>query len=78
MESSSALQERIAGRKRATMAKRKTPPGSPAQPSLPHEDNREGKPYATEVEDYHQGVAKPPEEQGAEVRPRGTRARTKT
>jgi hypothetical protein len=34
------------------------------QPSLPHNDDREGgQPYAKEVEDYAHGVAKPPKEQ---------------
>lgn len=45
-------------------AKRTPPPGSRPLPSLPHNDDREGaQPYAKEVEDYAQGVAKPPKEQ---------------
>ena len=47
------------------MAKRTPPPGSQPQPSLPHDQDREGgQPYAKEVEDYAHGVAKPPEDQG--------------
>jgi hypothetical protein len=48
------------------MAKRTPPPASKAQPSLPHDHDREGgQPYAKEVEDYKHGVASPPEEQVA-------------
>ncbi len=54
-------------------------PSSRPQPSLPQDRDREGRqPYATEVEDYKQGVATPPEEQGApHANPRTIRARTK-
>ncbi len=54
-------------------------PRSRPQPSLPQDRDREGQqPYATEVEDYKQGVATPPEEQGGRRdNPRTTRARTK-
>jgi hypothetical protein len=54
------------------MATRTPPPGSEPQPSLPHDNNREGgQPYAKEVEDYKQGVAKPPTDKGErEVDPR--------
>lgn len=35
-----------------------------AAPSLPHDDDREGRqPYAKEIEDYKHGVATPPDEQ---------------
>jgi hypothetical protein len=45
-------------------AKRTPPPGYKAQPSLPHDREREGgQPYAKEVEDYESGVASPPTEQ---------------
>lgn len=45
------------------MAKRTPPPASKAQPSLPHDHDREGgQPYAKEVEDYKHGVTAPPEE----------------
>jgi hypothetical protein len=38
--------------------------------SLPHGDARENRqPYATEHEDYNDGVAKPPEEQGGKNPP---------
>ncbi len=49
------------------------------QPSVPRDHDREGRqPYATEVEDYQQGVVTPPGEQGGrEANPRTTRARTK-
>jgi hypothetical protein len=34
-----------------------------AAPSLPHDDDREGRqPYAKEIEDYKHGVATPPDE----------------
>jgi hypothetical protein len=61
------------------MPKPTSPPRSRPQPSLPHDQDREGRqPYATEVEDYKHGVATPPEEQGGrEANPRTTRARTK-
>jgi hypothetical protein len=61
------------------MAKRTPPPGSEPQPSLPHDRDREDRqPYAKEVEDYKQGVVKPPEEQGGrEAHRRTTKAPTK-
>lgn len=35
-----------------------------AAPSLPHDDDREGRqPYAKEIEDYKHGVIAPPDEQ---------------
>jgi hypothetical protein len=43
--------------------------------SLPHATEREGQPYAKEVEDYSHGVASPPEEQGGH---RGNHASEKT
>ena len=54
-------------------------PRSRPQPSVPHNHDREGRqPYPTEVEDYQQGEATPPGEQGRpEANPRTTRARTK-
>ena len=56
------------------MPKPTSPPRS--QPSLPHDQDREGRqPYAREVEDYKHGVATPPEEQGGrEANPRTKRA----
>jgi hypothetical protein len=57
--------EQIAGRRSNMMAKRTPPPGTRPQPSLPHDHNRAGsQPYAKEVEDYGQGVANRPEQQG--------------
>ena len=49
------------------------------QPSLPHDHDREGgQPYAKEVEDYKEGVATPPEEQGGrEANPKATKTPTK-
>jgi hypothetical protein len=53
------------------MAKLPAPPRSRPQQNLPRDHDREGQqPYATEVEDYKQGVATPPEEQsGREANP---------
>ena len=61
------------------MAKRTPPPGARPQPSLPHDHDREGaQPYAKELEDYGQGVATPPKEQGGrDANPRTTRTPTK-
>ena len=61
------------------MPKPIAPPRSRPQPSLPQGRDREGQqPYATEVEDYKQGVATPPAEQGRrEANPRTPRVRTK-
>jgi hypothetical protein len=61
------------------MAKPTPVPRSRPQPNLPHDHDREGRqPYAKEVEDYKDGVAIPPEEQGArEANPRTTKARMK-
>jgi hypothetical protein len=61
------------------MSKPTSPPHSRPQPSLRQDQDREGRqPYATEVEDYQQGVATPPVEQlGREANSRTTRARTK-
>jgi hypothetical protein len=43
------------------MPKRTPSLGAHPQPSLPHDPNREGvQPYATEIEAYETGVAKPP------------------
>ena len=47
------------------MGNRASSPRDDGNSSLPHNDNREEtQPYAKEVEDYQQGVTKPPEEQG--------------
>ena len=53
-----------------------TPPDAQPQPSLPHEEDREGgQPYGKEVDDYQRGVALPPEEQrGRDIKPRATPA----
>jgi hypothetical protein len=61
------------------MPKPTSPPRSRPQPSAPHNHDREGRqPYATEVEDYQQGVATPPGEQGGrQADPRTTKPRTK-
>jgi hypothetical protein len=61
------------------MPKPISPPRSRPPPSPPQDRDREGRqPYATEVEDYKQGVATPPEEQGGgETNRRTPRARTK-
>jgi hypothetical protein len=61
------------------MPKPTSAPRSPPRPSLPRDHDREGpQPYATEVEDYKQGVATPPQEQsGREANPRTTKSRTK-
>jgi hypothetical protein len=56
------------------MAKRTPPPRSQPQPSLPHDSDREsGQPYAKEVDDYKQGVAAPPKEQGEQKTDRPTK-----
>jgi hypothetical protein len=57
-------------------------PASPRprpQQNLPRDHDREGRqPYATEVEDYRQGVASPPDEQRRrEANPGTTNTRTK-
>ena len=61
------------------MPKPTSRPRSRPQPSVPRDHDREGRqPYATEVEDYQQGVATPPGEQGGrQANPRATKARTK-
>jgi hypothetical protein len=61
------------------MRKPTSPAGSDLAPSLPHENDREGRqPYAREVEDYQHGVAAPPEEQvGQEPNRRTARERIK-
>lgn len=47
------------------MGNRTSSPRGDGNLSLPHNDNRdEAQPCAKEVEDYKQGVTKPPEEQG--------------
>ena len=44
---------------------RATPRHAGPQPNPPDDDDREGgQPYATEVDDYQQGVASPPVEHG--------------
>jgi hypothetical protein len=61
------------------MPKLPAPPRPRPQQNLPRDDDREGRqPYATEVEDYKQGVARPPDEQNkGEANPGTTKSGTK-
>jgi hypothetical protein len=54
-------------------------PPRPSPQNLPDDHDREGRqPYAMEVEDYKQGVARPPDEQSRrEASPGTTTTRTK-
>ncbi len=71
--------ERSRGQGAMTMPRRTSPPRSGPLPNPPGDRDRDGRqPYATEVEDYQQGVATPPVEQrGREVNPRTAGARTR-
>jgi hypothetical protein len=61
------------------MPKLPAPPRPDPQHNLPRDHDREGRqPYATEVEDCKQGVARPPDEQNkGEANPGTTKSGTK-
>jgi hypothetical protein len=56
--------EDIMGPSKSGSSQREAAARHDAAPSLPHDDDREGRqPYAKEIEDYKHGVATPPDEQ---------------